>query len=797
MKEQEKITKRMEERKIYFENGKLYGPKLTVNIESDDYFIDCYKKAARQTIEILDNNGDDKYKIKNIIAFLGNRGQGKTSTMRSFINALVTKNNNLFDNRLDDYDFLNLDIVDPSTFEDCSNVLDIILGQLLDNVKEIDDRDNNIEILNKFNDLYNQIRIIKDKNILNESYEIYDDAIQTLITISKVSNFKKNLKDLIDSCLDLISKHNNKKKMILVIPIDDIDIDLSNCYETVETIRKYLNLPNVIVIMAAKLEQLHEGIRIENLKKMSGMANIDSNSVYEDIYNMSTKYLLKLLPQNRRIHIPNIINDINSLQYNIKIFIDGVEPEFLLIRQYFSKLIYDRTGIVILDNNQIHNYIISGNLRDLVDLYSCLYEMEIPSNGDTDIYLRNLEKFKDYFLNNWCTNNLNFQAARMIRKLYADGSYYKNHSLIQLITELEKDGTASKNNLTDLLKKRGKKELFYDLSDISYYLNKIENHNHKLNINDPTKFVYGVKMCYTIIMNQLRFVDELEGNNEKQEHLMKFIGGRILKEDILLQVKGDDGSILFDGGKVSEILNIRLKEVLNNSLESVNCLKENTDLCSDDYMITLLTLLLSTTSKDKNRDIYFYSSENKTTNKFFYDPFLFFVNCLNFDNTLGFINNEKMKSIKFNNGNNDDLKKYIYQIIQPYEKNLNKLANTIICNFQLYDYLIDYLDLHFSIKMKGKIYDDAAKCDDKGEVFISIDEKMKIKEIECRLSYPYEMIRTWLDMIKKDLTSQWFEKEGQSSEIIDVISEVKNILNAIIKILGDETFIVKINKAGE
>lgn len=300
-----------------------------------------------------------------------------------------------------------------------------------------------------FNNLYNQINIIKDKSLLNKNFDIYEGSIETLLTINKITKFKKNLNMLIYNALNLLNE-NFSNTPILVIPVDDIDIDLSNCYETVETLRKYLNLPNVLIIMAAKLEQLHEGVRLENLKKVKITTLTDSERLYEDIYNMATKYLLKLLPQNRRIHIPDIVNSINSLQYDINFTIEG-KKYINGLESIFSEIIYSKTSILILCSNQVKNYLLNGNLRDIVDLYSCLFEMEIPDekSGECDkyrSYLINLEKLKDYFLNNWCTNNLTYKSARLIRKLYYNGGYYKKHTLIQMLCELEPNDSESKKN---------------------------------------------------------------------------------------------------------------------------------------------------------------------------------------------------------------------------------------------------------------------------------------------------------------------------------------------------------------
>ena len=163
--------------------------------------------------------------------------------------------------------------------------------------------------------------------------------------------------------------------------------------------------------------------------------------------------------------------------------------------------------------------------------------------------LKYIEKFKDYFLNNWCTNNLDYTSARILRKLYNEGSMYKNHEFIQILRELIDDDDEAIKYLTELLRKRGKKELFYDLSDISYVLNKIENHKFKVNVKDVSKFVYAIKLCYTIIMNQLYLIDKLEYTTSKAAkkeigYLTRFIGGRILKSNLLNRFKDKDGELI-------------------------------------------------------------------------------------------------------------------------------------------------------------------------------------------------------------------------------------------------------------
>lgn len=103
---------------------------------------------------------------------------------------------------MDNYEFIDLNIIDPSTFEDCSNVLDIVLGQLLGRITDPENHkykvdENTDQLFSQFNSLYSQINIIKDKTLLNKYIDIYDGGIETLEEISKIVNFKRDLRDLI------------------------------------------------------------------------------------------------------------------------------------------------------------------------------------------------------------------------------------------------------------------------------------------------------------------------------------------------------------------------------------------------------------------------------------------------------------------------------------------------------------------------------------------------------------------------------------------------------------------------
>ena len=94
--------------------GQEFKISVQDTIKEDDIFIEQYKQAADMLNAILSENQDsDKNKNNtihlwqqteyenNIIAFCGDRGDGKSSAMLTFINALCCKDDHKEDDEID------------------------------------------------------------------------------------------------------------------------------------------------------------------------------------------------------------------------------------------------------------------------------------------------------------------------------------------------------------------------------------------------------------------------------------------------------------------------------------------------------------------------------------------------------------------------------------------------------------------------------------------------------------------------------------------------------------------------
>lgn len=301
-------------------------------------FYELYKNSAIHIKNIIENTreyherkktieriGINSYEYKkkfldienynNIIAFTGERGTGKSSAMASFLEALKYSSKSKETNmkELDDiqeYDYIFLDTIDPTIFEEDENLFGIIIAKMFSKFKDFAEVNMDIEkkkiIINSFADVYENMRVLnmKQKEILKEN--IYSEtSIETLYRLAAGSNMRESFIELVNSLIPVLSKHKDITKSFLVISIDDLDMNVMHAEKMIEQIRKYVIIPNIIIIMAVKIEQLTDIVEqkyIQNFKTM-----IDKEKFTEDTKLMAIRYMEKLIPPQRRMAMPNLM----------------------------------------------------------------------------------------------------------------------------------------------------------------------------------------------------------------------------------------------------------------------------------------------------------------------------------------------------------------------------------------------------------------------------------------------------------------------------------------------------------
>ena len=438
------------------------GEEYKIKIEKvhefeESIFKEVYVQAAKNVNEILlqaqerDSKGsisNDDY--NNVIAFTGERGTGKSSSMISFADALKKKNDidTFWDKteKLKNAKIVSLDVIDPSLFRNDDKLFEIIISKMFSKfqlkLKEKDNKiknDNKRDLIKKFQKVFNNLKVVH-----NGKSNVYEkEAIEALSDLAFGTNLKDNFKKLVDEYLLCMYGVNNKKdkKAFLLIPIDDFDLNISGAYEMLEDIRQFLIQSNVIILIAFKMEQLQDSINNEIIKEYDMIFKYEKGAktyLSENISNKSNKYLDKLFPLERRFNTPALKeNNISSTkmnlydsQYEIELKIKGDKPnqnkiyyiENQTIEDAFLRLVYKKIDVLITKNKFEKNIIVPNTLRNLTNTITLIYRKS------------NITSFKTY-LNKEIINNLSQREVSFFKELENTSNSMLNQFILNWIGE--------------------------------------------------------------------------------------------------------------------------------------------------------------------------------------------------------------------------------------------------------------------------------------------------------------------------------------------------------------------------
>ncbi len=449
------------------------------------------RNASISSIEISFENNN------NIIAFVGERGSGKTSCMMTFANILCSRQNKLKDKnkykKIQGSHFYKLPIIDPSFFISTYNIIGSVIATMYKEVQDFEQKQNKKEAFDWNGDREDFFKALVDtqksyKKLVSQ-FETADE-IEQLEQLSCSLKLKSDMHKLVKAFL----KYVGEKSSILVICIDDIDINTANAVEMVEWIRKYLILPNVLILFAVKLNQIFDLKRLSLLneyqllidKKLIGIA---------DIGEMSEKYLSKLIPLGHRVYMPDIQNipfikyqiELDNNSYNDKSLQKYKDPREL--RVVVIELIFEKTGFLFYNSTDKTSPIIPKNLRETLHLMRMLFEMpDIPSKDSATpdsatpsraiVLSANQTVFKKYLFNDCMAKYLTPESKRHIDELLSvvDSTQF-NATVLRVLREKFKD-------VLDYKEERSKKEneSVFDI-EIRAILD-IKNYAYNISIGD-------------------------------------------------------------------------------------------------------------------------------------------------------------------------------------------------------------------------------------------------------------------------------------------------------------------------
>lgn len=385
---------------IVFTKGQETGLVIEKDGFKNSIFFDEYKHALA-TVEAIwtrqENVEDSRAAMdSNIVAFCGDRGEGKTSCMLTVQKILSDKNvrdiavkDELMKGVDSDRKVETLDLIDPSFFDDQHNVIELVVGQLYRNFTKGVCEDQQSTNYSLRDELYHTFEETKSHMVfLNKKTESLYDNLEDLDVLAA----NMMLRDSISKLLKLYLEYMGKKNGRLILCLDDLDLNMEEGYTMVEQIRKYLNNKYCILFVAVNIEQL--------AKVIGSSFNKINNTFFpmESCMEMANKYITKLFPAQNRVIMPHV-NEFSERKLQV-IDENGTSVyEHDTVKEGVTKLIYQKTRYLFYNVKGETSFIVPSRLRELRHLLGMLLQMEDFKSNDS--HSENKIYFKNYFFRSW------------------------------------------------------------------------------------------------------------------------------------------------------------------------------------------------------------------------------------------------------------------------------------------------------------------------------------------------------------------------------------------------------------
>lgn len=695
-------------KKLKIADGRRFKIHIEKQVSEDSLFFHEYEIAINSLNNIWniqDNSKNENNMVENpnnIIAFCGERGSGKSSVMMSFIQTLVRsgeyndklklgediRNNNWKTNI----------IVDPSMFDEVHNIVDIVLAHIYQDFQLIYEKNNqSVEQYEREKMMMQLSKVYKSLSIINNKEKMLDDEYDEAGNISKLqklgvsTRLREDLKELIKMYLEFASKQEGARKCKkLLIAIDDLDLCNENVYRMAEQIRKYLILPNIIIVMAVKIEQFEMGVEEKNREDfkniIQGKGRI--NSIDKEMQEMAERYTTKLIPKARRIYLPKLKSNQVELE-GIVLKDERRANHSLVLENKLLNLICEKTGIYFVPSENGYSYLIPSNLRDLINFISLFDEMEYPGEN-IEIKQNNILEFKIYFIEEMIRRNIRREELEDLMEVIESDDRIKNFNMCNLLNKI-------------LVKKIGNLNIYANSTlefmpeSLAIVIERLTNNISYLTLNADNLLFNYIKIYYTIILNE-KFVEKIEiedplirgfiwGNRlngvvpwiatENRQFLMS-------RDRFFINIFKCWNAIVDVLEKGKNLLSLERKDVSKTKVTAIR--KDNG---YSEIIIWILTALLSSNFESVNNGKSRMNRNPLIANNYAIPPNVsvslenYIINLCELDNVFSFLNLELL-GVEW-----ADVKD-IFSLIEKKNANLIKQAKTIVMNVELSLQLLEH-----------------------------------------------------------------------------------------------------------
>lgn len=481
----------------------LYADKFEDALRT--IFLDVLRKRKFADGNEKQKSGELSRETENIIAFLGERGSGKTTAMEEFCRILESLSDqrelewwlqhtvpeeNIQDQlKHEKFYFHVFSRIDASMLENKEDLFELIMSNLFKFFQSRVKNSYGIEQYGKGG--YDEI-IELFEDILNGYYAIRDSREEEYVGsyISKIQHVSLSLElqKKIDRLIGKIFKEDDmpSRSCYLVIVLDDLDLNIEHGFDMLKQLQKYFVSPHFIITFSADYAQLNEICWVHFMKAFSSeKSHVIEEKVEDKCRKLGKDYIGKALPVSKRMHMPNLNSDTRGV-----FVLDPLNKNGDTVKQYVMKTIARKMKIYYDINGKKRHYIEPDNIRGLVSYHHLLEELYEIDFEAWEQYGMDSEESKT-FMKQYDQNHerINMDIAnRMANKLLSNDQKKEFEQWLQIRLERRPESTSFfMGHMSDSSNVDSEK-----WTDMELFLNESEHRRNEYAQNDSNKdYSYG------------------------------------------------------------------------------------------------------------------------------------------------------------------------------------------------------------------------------------------------------------------------------------------------------------------
>lgn len=296
--------------------------------------IEAQLRAAIVYKSYLSNGASNIKRSYHAISVFGERGVGKTSFLMSLREYIVNEGLALSRGKIS-----LLPLIDPTLIEEKGHIFLLILSQIdiaVNKVFEEGTNSNSIDYEQSWNEAKAKLAAglpsLKPEGMTYHEPQWNEDEYvmkNGLNSVNSAFHLEENFHQLVNLALQILHKD------AFVLMFDDIDVDFKRGWDLLETVRKFLTTPQIIIILSGNLKLFSKNVRKQQwrnlgkelLKNEVDISGTSAVKEYTQLVNeLEGQYLLKILNSENRVYLYDVGKNIsmNGDEYRVDYGEEGI-----------------------------------------------------------------------------------------------------------------------------------------------------------------------------------------------------------------------------------------------------------------------------------------------------------------------------------------------------------------------------------------------------------------------------------------------------------------------------------------